>query len=251
MKRRIVLYFLIALLMGFLWYFAIYSTAFLKLFFNEKIWVHRTNSVEKLNEVSPNFYGVELDIMFVDSINNFDVNHPPAASINLSLESYLNSSNQKKNLHYWLDFKNLSLENQEKSLNKLIEICEKYKLNNSNFIVESMNIQALSIFSEKGFWISYYLNWPGLFMMNEKNRAEEIKKIKKNLSFCKSPVFLSSDYRDYEILNSYFPNYEKLFWLDGDFNAQNKLKQRLKLCTILSNKTTKVLLIKYNSVYER
>lgn len=56
-----------------------------KFFFSSKIWAHRVNSIEKYEEARDLFSGVELDLVFNDLNNSFDVNHPPAKIINLNL----------------------------------------------------------------------------------------------------------------------------------------------------------------------
>jgi hypothetical protein len=58
-----------------------------------KVWAHRVNSIEKLAQTGALYSGVELDLVFVDEGEAafFDVNHPPAPSIGLSLDAYLSS----------------------------------------------------------------------------------------------------------------------------------------------------------------
>jgi len=104
MNRKYSLIFLSFIFLGLLAWIIFYSNGVLKLVFNEKIWIHRVNSIEKLGEVQADFYGVELDVVFLDSLNEFDVNHPPAESINLSLFEYLSTIKENKKLHFWLDF---------------------------------------------------------------------------------------------------------------------------------------------------
>ena len=53
--------------------------------YSSKVWAHRVNSIEKYQEARDIFSGIELDLMFDVASNTFDVNHPPAKSINLSL----------------------------------------------------------------------------------------------------------------------------------------------------------------------
>ncbi|OFY94105.1 MAG: hypothetical protein A3K10_02595 [Bacteroidetes bacterium RIFCSPLOWO2_12_FULL_31_6] len=227
--------------------FLFYSNGVLKLFFNKKIWVHRVNCIEKLSEVQSLFYGVELDVVFIDSLNQFDVNHPPAESINLSLLEYLSATKENKNLHFWLDFKNLETSNQIIALNRLNFICEKLKLTKSNFIVESGNLLLTKEFSKSGYQVSYYLHWPGLYTLEKIQLLEEINRIKISLNYIKYPIYLSSDYHDYEILKENFPQNDFLLWIDGDYYKENKFKNRLKLFEMLSDSKVEIILFNYKS----
>lgn len=231
-------------------YFFFFPTVLLKISFGEKIWVHRTNSIEKLNEVKNKFFGVELDVEYVDTTNIFDVNHPPAKSIGLSLFQYLNSCKENKNLHFWLDYKNLNANNKQKSLIRLLSICSNLKINPSNIIVENGDLSLLRDFQQKGFLVSYYLNWPGLFTLPDEEFDTELKKISTNIEMNKFPFYISSDYRDYKILKKYFPNNSKLLWLDGQFLKNLSFSNRLELLEMLKDENVKVVLFKYKSSFE-
>lgn len=233
--------------MGLLAWFIFYSNGVLKLVFNEKIWIHRVNSIEKLGEVQADFYGVELDVVFLDSLNEFDVNHPPAESINLSLFEYLSTIKENKKLHFWLDFKNLNAQNQKQAIDRLNSICESLSLSKSNFIIESGNVLLLHEFSKVGYQVSYYLHWPGLYSLNQTQLQEKLDKIKAELNLFKYQSYLSSDYLDYEILKEHFPKHEILLWLDDSFGKQDKFNNRLQLYKMLSDNQVKILLMKYKS----
>lgn len=219
-----------------------FSDTLLKQLHNEKIWVHRVNSIERLFELKDKFYGVELDVFFLDSLNKFDVNHPPAKSIDLSLEKYLESVSDNKSLSFWLDFKNLKTENQENSLKHLNYLSNKFSIKRNNFIVESGNVSLLNLFSKNSYQVSYYIHWPGLYTLSNIKLKEKIKSLKKELNEHSYKKFLSSDFRDYKILRDNFPDYEILLWLNDDFGKKEKIKDRLQLYKMLNDKNVKVIL---------
>ncbi|MFT4645566.1 MAG: hypothetical protein ACI8ZX_001983 [Planctomycetota bacterium] len=208
---------------------------------NDKIWIHRVNSIEKLKEVQKKFTGVELDLVFNDTSINFDVTHPPAISINLSLEEYF--KNNKKDLYYWLDFKNLNKTNQLEALQHLDYICKKNKIDKSKLIVESPQIGLLSIYKEAGYQISYYYHWPGLFSLAATDRIAHIKYMKKQIS-TNAEIILSADYRDYEILKKEFPDRTKMFWITKNVFS---IKEMFALTATIQDKKVKSLLIQYKS----
>lgn len=207
----------------------------------DKIWIHRVNRIEKLKEVQEKFTGVELDLVFNDTSIVFDVNHPPAISINLSLEEYF--KNNKKDLNYWLDFKNLNKENQEAALQHLDYICKKNKINKSKVVVESPQIGLLKNFKDAGYQISYYYHWPGLFSLNEEDRIRHINYMKETISN-DDEIILSADYRDYEILKNKFPDRIKMFWITKKVFS---ITEMYALTTIIKDDKVKSLLIQYKS----
>ncbi|MCP4660812.1 MAG: sulfatase-like hydrolase/transferase [bacterium] len=125
--------------------------------FREKIWSHRVNSIGKLREVVRIFRGLELDVVFIENDNIFDVNHPPAQSIGLTLESFLTAVDTPSQYRFWLDFKNLSSDNHRAALERLVILADQFELAREAVIVESQRPLLLDSFGKSGFFTSYYL----------------------------------------------------------------------------------------------
>ena len=96
-----------------------FSNKALHFLIRDKIWAHKINSIERLNETKNLFLGVELDVVYYSNENYFDVNHPPEKSTNLKLQEYFKSQKSHKDCFYWIDFKNLNESNQINSANKI------------------------------------------------------------------------------------------------------------------------------------
>lgn len=187
-------------------------------FFQDKIWAHRVNSIEKLKEVNSKFGGIELDVVFHSSTNVFDINHPPSKSINLSLKKYLSSEKLNERNIFWLDFKNLTEDNKIDACLKLDSLCYEFKLNRDQFIIESKKPQYLNSFYEKGYKTSFYLP-ENLVSLDEKMLKEEITDIQRIISENKT-TYLSTDKRDYRIIKEYFPEHKYLIWTFYFFNKK-------------------------------
>lgn len=181
----------------------------------DKIWAHRVNSIERLQEIAPHYKGVEVDIMFVPSENNFDVYHPPALSSDLSLFDFL-KSNEDSNTLYWLDFKNLDSIILPNAIDRLIYICNTLSLNQNRFIVESNQTKELQAFEQAGFKTSYYLHYPGLYTLSDEDLQAALEKINEGMKY--PTTYISAPIHDYDILKKYYPDKEMLLWL-----AENKL----------------------------
>lgn len=214
---------------------------FLTQLHDDKIWVHRVNSIEKLQEVNSTFSGVELDVVFNSTGEVFDVNHPPAESIGLNLLEYL-KSNTESDLNFWLDFKNLSPENASQALKRLQFLCAELTISKKQFIVEATQPELLKLFAKNGFQTSYYLNWPGLYQLSEESLNETISQIKANIF--PELSYISSSYHDFELLNQHFPDQEKLLWLtENETKFSSTIKEHWHRMEIANHPKTKVLLV--------
>ncbi|MBD3270928.1 MAG: sulfatase-like hydrolase/transferase, partial [Elusimicrobia bacterium] len=148
----------------------------------DKLWVHRVNSIGKLMEAAQKYSGVELDIVFVNKDDKpyFDVNHPPAPSINLHLDEYFKAAQDYPTLSFWLDCKNLNNDNHRQILNHLLKLIEKYNLK-KRIIFESSHYQYLNEFSQHGIYSSYYLPYLRLNAMNKKQKIQVASELTRNI----------------------------------------------------------------------
>lgn len=240
----IVLYLLICI--------SIYLIGFaIEQYYKEKIWIHRVNSIEKLQEINPKFDKIELDVVFLKNEKKFDVNHPPAESINLSLFEYLSSIKIKQNNMFWLDFKNLSKKNINQSIGKLDSICKVLNINEHQFIIESTNPFLLEKLKQKSYKTSYYLA-DSLNQLSKDELQEQLSIIDEmNVNY--KTDYLSFSYRDYQIINNYYPNNVYLTW-SFKFSEMQIINPiyilpMLKLVyykySILSDKKVEIVLFKY------
>ena len=212
--------------------------------YNEKIWAHRVNSIEKLNYTQEKYSGIELDIMFDKATLSFDVNHPPAESINLNLDNYFSKIDLEKELNIWLDFKNLNEANRYEALNRLLELAEKFNLNKKKLIVESQLPEYLDIFSKAGFTTSYYLP-VGLSGLKEKDLLPKIEQIKDNIRQYPTTA-ISTNINDYELITNYFPKEEKYLWSIDKTYTSRFFKNYLLMRKALKDPTVKSILVRVN-----
>ena len=107
----------------------------------DKLWLHRCNSIEKLNEKYGDYTNVELDVCFRDSV--FDVTHDIDSSFGLNVEKYFAffALHEGK---MWLDLKNLTLENSDAVLAALIDLTKRYGVDRRRLIVESPHIRRFA-----------------------------------------------------------------------------------------------------------
>ena len=212
--------------------------------YRHKVWAHRVNSVERLKYTQENYYGVELDLVFDAATNTFDVNHPPATSIGLTLESYFSHLNPSKSIGIWLDLQNLTQENKDMALKRLNFLTEKYPLQKEHIIVESESPKFLTDFQKSGFKTSYYLPWD-LYKLPEEKQLEKIKEIKENI--CQYPTSaISTNLNDYPIIAEHFPNNKKYLWSLKKTYAFKLFGNFILTRKALNDSNVDVLLVKVN-----
>ncbi|GGD83912.1 hypothetical protein GCM10011312_04950 [Planktosalinus lacus] len=187
--------------------------------YTEKIWAHRVNSLEKLNYTQKHYAGIELDVVYDLKTNTFDVNHPPAKSIGLTLDTYFSSLNEKNNIGIWLDFKNLNEENEQESLIKLKELIKKHELIPQYMIVESQSPEYLFGFKQEGFKTSFYLP-SSLNRLSNEELIAKVLEIKTKIKNYPTNA-ISTNSVDYSIIAKHFPNEKKYLWnIDGLYNTR-------------------------------
>lgn len=149
------------------------------------LYIHGTNSPERLIEYSKYYKNFEMDVFVGD--DKLDIFHyPEHSSIDFDINHFFElRQNQPGN--YWVDIKNLTVENSSVVKEKIEIIIEKYPdLSVKNFIIESKNHTAIAAISKLGFNSSYYLpssliNNNEFFNCQEKVIDEVIKTINNNL----------------------------------------------------------------------
>lgn len=227
-----------------------FQLKFFSIAFPSKAWLHRVNVKEKLISTKDKFEGVELDLVFMESKNNFDIHHPPDLPSKFYLNNYFKISKSNKALKYWLDFKNLREANFLKSAIVLDSIVKIYKIKKNNIIVESTNPEYLQSFNKLGFLTSYYLP-SNLNELKEENLFLKIAEIKKNIKENKNINFISSYFRDYILMKENFPDSEILTWildLDRPIKSISDLKKSIrkfiKRWKVFNDDKVKVVLIR-------
>jgi hypothetical protein len=183
----------------------------LPLLAGDKKWMKAINTVEKLNNLQGNVSGFEMDVYFDTAKNYLQVYHDSSGYSELNVEAILEKYKAKKlTASIWLDFKNLSAQNEKKSLAYIIGLREKYQLSN-RLIIESSFPQFLQSFVDSGFFTSYYTPYFNPYSIDENELTEQIDKMSRELSKYRVCA-LSGYYFQYPVLKKYFPNYPVLTW---------------------------------------
>ena len=180
-----------------------------------KNWVKAVNTPQKMEAITKETPGMELDIYFDTLKNIFDVHHDPGKSVGVNFENLLQIY-KKKNLDasIWIDFKNAHQQNIQPALLLLVQLREKYKLQ-KKLLVESSNPALLQIFSENQFFTSYYVPFFNPYTSTSLKNKLMVDSMQTLLK--KYPVHaLSGYYFQMPFLHQYFPHFPILSWAPND-----------------------------------
>ena len=181
--------------------------------FDEKIWLHRVNSIERAKLMQDNYIGFEIDIIWDSDSCLFYIAHDPHPEIYVTLENYFDNINNCHGRYFWLDFKNLNEENLVLALEYLLKLTKKHNIDIKNVIVESMSPDILSNFTTAGFSTSFYLPiWDFNPYTSTETEITEYAKLIDSLLQNSNVNYLSSDFLSYHFIKKYFPDSHFLLW---------------------------------------
>lgn len=198
----------------------------------ERIWAHKINSLDSINERVEEFKGIEIDVFYIEETNKFEIKRV-INSEGLDLELFLDSIIKVKELYFWFDYKNLN-EHTNAGISKLHSILNTRKLLGKSF-VESYFSDDLMGFKDKlttSFWISSPI------IPTSKLGKDSLYKKLQYIEKCNINM-LSADFRMFEFVTEYFPDYKCNYWI---FHSLTKVK-RDALYEILDSPNTNVILI--------
>lgn len=212
-----------------------------------KIWAHRCDSIEKMQENMDKFAGVELDLNYFADQGEFDVSHDKQAELDYPLESFLQQL-AASDAKMWLDFKNLTADNRLAAMNRLEYLFAKYNIDKSRAIVESHNVKELALFHQAGWYTSFYVSVNDRFLNTAAGREEFLDEVAAavatgNIDAVSFPI----EY--YELVKSGNFDIDLLTWdIDarwGDYIVQRQRRNRL------ADDRLKVVLVTSDSKYTR
>lgn len=191
-----------------------------------KNWRKGINTKDRLNELTNDVAGFECDVYFDTVRWSFDVHHDADKSIGYNLDDLLQLYRQKKlQSGIWLDIKNLDDSNTESVLPLLIQLRNKYNLQNK-ILVESGRPHLLSAFSDSGFFTSCYIPFFNPYKLNDQQTQSWVDSITSLLVNSKINA-LSGYYFQSGFLEHYFSKYPVLTWIDNSsFSLVNMLFQK-------------------------
>ncbi len=122
----------------------------------DKVWLHRCNSLEKLQDKIARYPNFEVDVC-LRSDGTIDVTHDDYVSFGLSLDAYFPVLGKDIRHHIWVDVKNLNENNVSQFHAKIDSLCSVHRVAREQLIIESPQWQLLRQFTLAGYYTSCYV----------------------------------------------------------------------------------------------
>lgn len=207
-----------------------------------RIWLHRTNSVEKMKEFAGEYDNFECDVIFRNP--GYDVTHDENVSYGIVLDSIFHQLQLQGGM-LWIDLKNLSDENKSDALAELQRLTRQYDINPSRLIIESRNWHALHLFTEKGFYTSYYVDRDS-GKSNPEQFTHQLQEVAES-GCVKALSFFGEDY--YFIKSRIDTDLDLLTW--EHHTAREALALRPRGTLMLHDPQVKVILVKDKGAHHK
>lgn len=217
----------------------------------DKVWLHRCDSAEKFSELGSRYTGVEIDVIFHQDAQKFESSHDTVSLEKYPLEKILDAyKKQGLQQFIWLDFKNLSKDNQLDSLKELERLVTLYGIQPTKIWVESTHYEYLKSFKNAGFKTRYYFPYYDF----ERMKPHEIEQVKdKTLDIAQSgnvdAISFFGDYLDFIKRAAPLQHIRLLMWFDG--TDRKDFEQSTFGKNILADPSVEAVLVREKGKYHR
>ena len=143
----------------------------------DRLWLHRCNSVEKIKEFESEYPNFECDVIF-RSENYFDVTHDYDKSNGVVLEDDFKEL-KGNDRRMWIDLKNLDENNCADALQEMERLVCTYNIARERLIIETRQWKALRDFTLKGYYTSCYIDIKAPGKMTEEERSQCLDSLRK------------------------------------------------------------------------
>lgn len=213
-------------------------------FMPDNFWLHRVNSVDRQFEFINKYNGIEFDVIYYEEEKAFENSHDKKDLLKYNLEKQFEvyrKINKRKGI--WIDFKNLTKENQNEAKAVLDKLLLKYKINKNLVWLESSNWQALKLFHDDGYKTSYYFPYYELDKMS-KNKIEKIRDLTQKIAESGNVEAISFDGKYYDFISkiSVPDQIVYLCWFGGRTWSEVMLLNDFK--NVRSDNKVKVILVR-------
>lgn len=177
-----------------------------------KVWLHRANDIAKAQYFQDKYTGLELDVHYVDSLNTFVVQHDFGANSKVRLEDWFASIDNRSNLGFWIDFKNLDYGNMEAAAKEMARLRETYNLQGM-IIVESSSAGCLKAFEDLNFRTSYYIPFAYTSTLDHDKLQAFTDRVRDSIKKHELKT-ISGYFFQYQFMKDSFPEMRKLIWYE-------------------------------------
>lgn len=215
----------------------------------DKVWLHRCNSIEKLQEKEHLYPNVEVDICLRPG-GMMDVTHDSDTTFHLSIDPYMAYLAKHKDRYVWLDVKNLTEDNQGTFIHSLDSLVHTYGIMKHQLVIESPEWKLLFPLTRAKYYTSCYVTAP---------RPSSLTKWQRDSVISRLGVVARSGCVRALSFPAYWYNSLRLQFQDEDISYLTWMHHRTQLGmlldplgqVIMNDRRVKVILVKDKGRYHR
>lgn len=145
--------------------------------YTSKLWLHRCNSLEKMKEKEDVYPNIEVDLVYRGH-GVFDVTHDADTTFGLKIDPYFKEIACTGHC-MWLDIKNVTTKNVSRIYHDLDSLCDRFRILSKQLIIEGGDYNALKLFTDSGYYTSYYVPFDKPRNLSESQIDSCIRKLQK------------------------------------------------------------------------
>ncbi len=212
----------------------------------DKIWLHRTNTVEKLAEFEDEYLHFECDVQFLDSACRYEIGHDEPGGV--ALRPYFDFLSDHPHRRLWLDVKNLSEMNYVAAESALTQLLAESGADKTQLIVESPYWRGLRHFTQRGYYTSCYLQIPRFKELSSEELSRALDSIQ-HIAHSAAVSAISFPASYYSLLREQDWTVDLLTWEHHRWAWQLPFSARAR--AILADNRVKVVLVKEKGAYHQ
>lgn len=210
---------------------------------DSKVWAHQANDTADAKYKKELFAGLEVDLYYSEYQKIIYVGHEAWDTINeLTFDTWLHVLPSPEKTYYWLDIKNLTINNAKEIAEQVVSLTEKYAITR-NVMVEHTDWEALQIVKNKGLAVILWVD--NLYWWDKKDTIRWYEMTKEKIKSLQ-PHAISCEYRMYPLLTQSFPSLNVHFWNTPIEDSISNRELTRKMCMDTS---VKVVLVDYTTNY--
>lgn len=207
-----------------------------------KIWKHGVYSKHDAAKYENVFDGLEVDLIYSSAKDDIFIGRVESdADKNALFTDWLSMLKNPRKMSLWIDFKNLSTDNDSAALIRLNDIVGKYNIKDK-VMVESQDVKALLKAKKEGFYVILWVDNLHYWRHHTTEDSISICKTIRHKINILQPDAISCEFTMYPLLCDTFPEQNIHFWDTPKDYTEENVKFTQKLCR---EKSVKVVLVDY------
>lgn len=211
---------------------------------SSKVWAHEVDDTNTAKEKQKLFDGLELNLNYSEYQHQVFIGHELYDTAkNVTLDNWFSALDDPQNNCYWLDCKNMTMENVDEFVGIIEKVANKFNITNQ-ILIENRNPRVIKKVNDYNLntilWVENFHYWRVYDTISWYNT------VKKDIEKAK-PFAISCEYTMFPILTDSFPNMNVHFWHTPMEKNPESVARTIDMC---KTPNVKVVLVDFDEPIE-